>query len=424
MTPSLTVDARRPHTDFASEPARVIAFPAAPVIEFGAPKVPLELAAPAREIEPRPVVSVKPSPNVTRPLGRSLVRAIVVLVAIGAPLVAFAGEKSVTVDIEGRVRHVHTYATSARSLLKRFGVRAGAEDLVTPNGKLSRGAHITFRRAKPITLLVDGKPTTVVTHGLTVGEGLADLGLRPGPKDFVYPAAPTSLQRGMSVSVRNAVHAKVRVDGRLRDVVSSGATVSELLGQAGVAVGPHDYVLPGTKAKPADGMWIRVVRVQRVITERANAVPFEDIVRRDPTMESGRRRVVQLGAEGLELRRTLTVIEDGNVLSRQLLSVKTIRLPQNRIVRIGTREPAFYGTGHSQDGLASWYRSDGLTAAHPSLPIGTIVRVTNTANGRSVNVRIVDRGPFVDGRVIDLSDEAFSRLASLGNGTIHVHVAY
>jgi rare lipoprotein A (peptidoglycan hydrolase) len=170
-------------------------------------------------------------------------------------------------------------------------------------------------------------------------------------------------------------------------------------------------------------MWIRVVRVQRQISETSVAVPFEDVVRRDSSLESGSRRVVQTGAEGLELHRTLTVLEDGRVVQRQLVSVKTLRQPQNRIVRVGTAEPSFSGTGHSQDGLASWYRSDGLTAAHPSLPIGTIVRVTNTSNGRSVNVRIVDRGPYVDGRVIDLSDEAFSRLASLGEGTIHVHVS-
>ncbi len=62
--------------------------------------------------------------------------------------------------------------------------------------------------------------------------------------------------------------------------------------------------------------------------------------------------------------------------------------------------------GGGSVGVASYYGAAGLTAAHRSLPFGTRVRVTNTANGRSVVVRISDRGPFVRGRSIDLSHSA------------------
>ena len=60
----------------------------------------------------------------------------------------------------------------------------------------------------------------------------------------------------------------------------------------------------------------------------------------------------------------------------------------------------------------------GLTAAHRALPLGTRVRVTNLRNGRSVDVRINDRGPFVAGRIIDLS-----RAAARALGLLHVGVA-
>lgn len=61
-----------------------------------------------------------------------------------------------------------------------------------------------------------------------------------------------------------------------------------------------------------------------------------------------------------------------------------------------------------------------LTAAHPSLPFGTQVKVTNTHNGKSVIVRINDRGPYHGARIIDLSLGAFKRIAKAGKGTIHV----
>ena len=95
------------------------------------------------------------------------------------------------------------------------------------------------------------------------------------------------------------------------------------------------------------------------------------------------------------------------------------------------------GTAQKEKGQASWY-GDGLskitvanapsyveqflTAAHRTLPFGTIVKVTNVANGKWVKVVINDRGPFVDGRVIDLSRTAFSALADPGIGVVEVEV--
>jgi len=88
----------------------------------------------------------------------------------------------------------------------------------------------------------------------------------------------------------------------------------------------------------------------------------------------------------------------------------------------------------AQVGMASYYKSgrktangerfnpNGLTAAHRSLKFGTRVRVTNLRNGRSVVVRINDRGPFVANRLIDLSYTAAAKLDMLREGTTLVEV--
>jgi rare lipoprotein A (peptidoglycan hydrolase) len=90
-----------------------------------------------------------------------------------------------------------------------------------------------------------------------------------------------------------------------------------------------------------------------------------------------------------------------------------------------------------QDGVASWYGADfhgrttsngevydmdAFTAAHRTLPFGSRVRVTNQENGRQVVVRINDRGPFVAGRIIDLSRAAATLLDMLGPGTVPVRL--
>jgi len=63
-----------------------------------------------------------------------------------------------------------------------------------------------------------------------------------------------------------------------------------------------------------------------------------------------------------------------------------------------------------------------LTAAHPTLPFGTRLRVTNVATGRSVMVRVNDRGPYVPGRIVDVSYAAAESLGMVGRGVAKVKV--
>lgn len=69
------------------------------------------------------------------------------------------------------------------------------------------------------------------------------------------------------------------------------------------------------------------------------------------------------------------------------------------------------------------YRHGLKTAAHKQLPFGSVVKVTNKRNGKSVIVTINDRGPFVRGRVIDLSKSAFSQIGSPSTGLLNVEIA-
>ncbi|GEP02417.1 lipoprotein A [Methylobacterium oxalidis] len=95
---------------------------------------------------------------------------------------------------------------------------------------------------------------------------------------------------------------------------------------------------------------------------------------------------------------------------------------------------AALNTASAQSGAASWYGSgsrtangerfnpNGLTAAHRSLPFGTRVRVADARTGRSVVVRINDRGPFVRGRIIDLSRGSARALGMGGTTYVSLHV--
>lgn len=70
------------------------------------------------------------------------------------------------------------------------------------------------------------------------------------------------------------------------------------------------------------------------------------------------------------------------------------------------------------------FRQSKLTAAHKKLPFGTQVKVTNLKNGKSVTVKINDRGPFVAGRIIDLSKTAAEEIGMLKDGVAKVKIRY
>ena len=82
----------------------------------------------------------------------------------------------------------------------------------------------------------------------------------------------------------------------------------------------------------------------------------------------------------------------------------------------------FYANRHQSRKTANGeiYHHQRYTAAHRTLPFGTKVRVTNIKNGKSVVVTINDRGPFIKGRILDLSRSAFNRIASMSSGVIEV----
>ena len=93
--------------------------------------------------------------------------------------------------------------------------------------------------------------------------------------------------------------------------------------------------------------------------------------------------------------------------------------------------------GIEDRGVASWYGGsfhgkqaangelfdmEGLTAAHRTLPLGSVIRVVNLANGKFLHVRITDRGPYVNNRILDLSRGAAARLGMVEGGLSHVRI--
>ncbi len=96
--------------------------------------------------------------------------------------------------------------------------------------------------------------------------------------------------------------------------------------------------------------------------------------------------------------------------------------PEGKPILVETGMASWYGPSGHRTADGSAYDGTGMTAAHKTLPLGTLARVTNLVNGESVTVRITDRGPFAHGRVLDLSESAAKQIGLYRMGVAKVKI--
>lgn len=336
---------------------------------------------------------------------------------LSAGMLYLALEKNVTLVVDGRPESVRTLSGSVGQLLDTKGITLGPEDEVVP---------------PPATALADGMTVTVVdgdavAAGAVVQQDSAGVGVwvvdGVGGPIGEPMARPTEslLSVDLPVGPARIVGARVVVKGKEHGVLTNATTVRELLSAMGITPDGNDRVQPPPSTPLYQDLLIRYAKVRIDTRTETVVVPFTTFTTYSSRLDPGEVRYVRRGVPGSMLETFRVRIVNGKVVSKTLLSrsVVTSAIPSRRVVGRSRPQPG------SQTGEASWYDAPGtgFTAAHPWLPFGTVVTVTNLANGRSVRVVINDRGPF-GGRIIDLSPEAFSAISTLGAGVAQVRLTW
>jgi rare lipoprotein A (peptidoglycan hydrolase) len=303
--------------------------------------------------------------------------------------------------------------------------------------------------AKEITLVVNYESRAVVTGAKTVGQLLDENGLYVRGRDKLSPGTDERIVNGMIINLLKAFPVFLHADGQTALVYTTAESTSELLEELGVTVALEDRVEPSLRTTLSHGSEIYITRVSTSLISEEVSIPFKTEQKNDPTLHRGKKKVTVQGKVGTLLKTYEVVFADGNEESRQLTDEKRLNEPVNSVVLIGTADPEPIITASARggevtgiiEGIASWYgKGDGLegartasgevfnkndfTAAHPTLAFGTRLRVTYLKTGRSVEVRVNDRGPFGKNRILDISMAAAEAigLRSAGIGKVTVEI--
>jgi resuscitation-promoting factor RpfB len=348
-------------------------------------------------------------------------------VVLVAATVSLAWHKHVTLVVAGTPASVSTTSSNVGDLLRSEGLPLSLGLQVQPPPVTALADGMTVMVSQPPGMPADAFSATVGPHG--VGVWVVER-----PREGLFgKAVPLSGQAAALGAVGpSTLSVRAVVSGKVHDVSTNANTVGVLLSAMGIEPDADDRVVPPPSTPLLSGITVRYDRVEVTDVRQFHVLPYGVHTEYTSRMVPGTSAVLHQGVPGVVDQTLRLTLLNGRVEQRELLS-RTVYLRPQSEERLSAPWSMYDGTltepgtgATSEEGQATWYDPPwtGLTAAHPWLPFGTHVTVTDLATGRSVTVVIDDRGPFSPGRVIDLSPEAFSVLSPLGHGVLHVSLSW
>ena len=268
--------------------------------------------------------------------GRLAAQAVLLALVVSATSAFAALHKTVTIDVDGTTTTRPAFGRTVGDILRSQGITVAEGDVVVPAaGELAVDhSEIVVRHRREVTLEIDGTLRTVWTTGLTVGDVVADLGLRDGVRASASRSAPLDSEM-LRLSTVKTVH--VVADGRTQEVSTAGMTVREVLQDQGVVLGEFDQVSVPLDAAAVDGLMVMVTRVQAVPLTETSVQPFETLREDDPSLVVGREVVAVPGSPGSSAVSYVSYQVAGVEVGRSVVAQAVLTAPVNQVVKVGTQ---------------------------------------------------------------------------------------
>lgn len=283
--------------------------------------------------------------------------------------------------------------------------------LTQPN---SRHDQTYAQDATLVSAATDLHPTqvfSVVHKADSLQEAFQAAGVSYFPEDKVSFFPDPILGLGTVITVQRALVITV-VDGKKTKTLRTWATtVGGLLKDKKIELGDDDKIAPTLTTPLAQNTIITINRVARTQVSELETINFPTVQKNDDTMWRGESILVQEGKNGQREKKYLLIREDGELVSKTLLSNNVIVAAVNKILRVGTK----LKIGRTLTGKSTWYQCCGTKVAMDAFRKGTTVRVTNLNNGKSIIVGVDGCICGTSGVLIDLAPDYFQQLGGLLN---------
>ena len=254
--------------------------------------------------------------------------------------VAVAGQKSVTLDVNGDIIQASTMSGDVEGALKSAGVEIDNRAMVTPalDESISDNSKITVRSARTVALTIDGKQEKIDTTALTVGSFLDQIGRSDAVSELSQARNQEIPLDGMELEIVTPKKFTLNDGGKDGRMSLPARTVGEIFEMRGTPLGKDDKVTPAANTPLKEGMHVEVTRIANREETKVEEIPAPEHVKEDPNMPEGEEKVVEKGAPG-KARVVATVrTVNGEEVSRKEKSSKEITAPKERVIIRGTKK--------------------------------------------------------------------------------------
>lgn len=254
--------------------------------------------------------------------------------------VAVAGQKSVTLDVNGDIIQASTVSGDVEGALKSAGVEIDNRAMVTPalDEAISDNSKITVRSARTVALTIDGKQEQIDTTALTVGSLLDQIGRSDAASNLSEARNQEIPLEGMELEIVTPKKFTLNDGGEDGRMSLPARTVGEIFEMRGTPLGKDDKVTPAANTPLKEGMHVEVTRIANREETKVEEIPAPERVKEDPNMPEGEEKVVEKGAPG-KARVVATVrTVNGEEVSRKEKSSKEITAPKERVIIRGTKK--------------------------------------------------------------------------------------
>jgi uncharacterized protein YabE (DUF348 family) len=322
----------------------------------------------------------------TRPGLAAAVRRPAVPILIGVVLTALlasgaawsATGKTAYLSVDGQAQEVDFRGSTVEDVLAAAGLEVGERDLLVPAAgtEVSDGDRVALRRARQMTLVVDGQEREVWVTAASVDEALEQLGLAGDNLALSASRSRDIPLDGFRLDVTTPKDISIIADNAVKPLTTAAPNVRAALIEAGVHLDGDDRLSHDRYEDVTDRMVVRVVRVATARTTETVQVPFETERREDANLVKGQTKTLTAGKNGVVRRTVETVHADGKLEKRTVLSSTTVSAPVTRVLAVGTKaKPA-------QQPAASARRSTGDA---DSLNWPALARCESGGNPRAVS---------------------------------------
>lgn len=193
-----------------------------------------------------------------------------------------------------------------------------------------------FSAFKWVTVYVEGEVYRQLTFANSVEEVLSEMGFQLREEDYVYPPREQALQRVTGIALVKAKPYTVVHDGRVTETWAVAAKVADVLVDAGVKWHPQDVILPPLESPPPADKNIAVVRVTTEVIEEEIVLPHASVRVPNNSLYRGQEKIVQAGHDGKMVNTIQLVYHDDEVMESTVLNSEVIREARDTIVEYGT----------------------------------------------------------------------------------------